>query len=1225
MVCEKKTPLEILQRNLSQLVVHGVGSRSTGESAAHQQGLVWAGDKFSCIITNVQERDVVIAKAHQNRSDMENLGVTEEGLQKQVEEILSEIGRLRNEIAGEEGKFARHRAINEESVPFGLVMREAIAYVIKKRLDGSTCLRLPESLDLSSRVFGQDHLMRLDRCEENLGKDTLSALRLLRLDRLGCSNGGASSQASEDDERRKFDPEALVQAVLDLKEELRRGLDARHQVVQAAHQARLLQLDRQVESWVNQLEDLRALQEQLSPLPQQAIQSYDAPPTWLDSVLFLFGGDKSQLRYLKSALDRVKAQVLRLVPDESSIPANFNLSNIARVVKWCSAQVARAERRFEQASKQSPVDTWNDQGSGVRDAWAAKYDAANDIILARIASSAVSSMVALDRFKVLLQTKVDRKEAMWAFEKELLPFSREQVSQWRQAADSIDNLVSSGLTQDPSFFAEFLDASRYDTSSWGDRVKLCVLAREVERKCSQLLASDFVLDKLCDCQARIQRLMQELFVTRSALNMKRAIARYEQVHAQKFEQFYNRSSKNIRANALREIVVKDLDLFTACFPVVFCTPDVASTLFKWRHAYFDLAIIDEASQSLPHNTFCALLKAKKVVVAGDSKQMPPTTLFNANTGNNVFDELEGGEGDDHITVNLWNGRNAANAESLLDYATDHSFSFQSLDLKFHYRSTHPDLMRFHAAAIYPSLSLVSPGPAADNIKQPAIVFTHVGKGVYKDQCNKPEARAVLAVLADMLEGPLFRDTDRSIAVATFNEVQKNEILRTIKNCSDPKLVQTLRRLQSKGCFFVKNLENLQGDEVDLLVVSTTFGPNARGTFDKRFGRITFGGIGYRYLNVLFSRAKLQVHVVSSVPKAEFRAPERVLDDTGTISGSSFLMGYLSYAQAVCDGDEKSMNSVLREFEHPATHSRMAAAAKDDRNAAISLEKVVYDNLCRKTQLDNISHQTNARSLVRGITVQLDTSRSLVIECSTYDSYRHLIYRKSILSKFGYEYYQVWPANWLDNPRLEFEKLKKIVNDVRRKHRAAAANAGNANRRMSGASQHPQQSQHRQRIGTRNQQGVNERTPPRPASSPSSSSEASKSTPQNHKKRSVSVLASKNCLDKPFLVRYGNKRKYIVFCPEGLARGKNDVYVGHVGRKKVKIAANRLQELKDGLDKDMFVDQIEFEKAKHYLGQSPDRLRPSKKRAKTTQNLDSDDDDDDEWEEEEEEEEGSSSL
>ena len=117
-VCEKKTPLEILQRNLSALRLV-LGASLAGQNAARQVE-AWTGDKFSCIVTNVQERDGVVARAHRNRSDIERLpGDGGEALARRTQLVLDEVARLQSDVASEEQKFARHKRITRSPSALG--------------------------------------------------------------------------------------------------------------------------------------------------------------------------------------------------------------------------------------------------------------------------------------------------------------------------------------------------------------------------------------------------------------------------------------------------------------------------------------------------------------------------------------------------------------------------------------------------------------------------------------------------------------------------------------------------------------------------------------------------------------------------------------------------------------------------------------------------------------------------------------------------------------------------------------------------------------------------------------------------------------------------------------------------------------------------------------------------------------------------------------------------
>ena len=190
-----------------------------------------------------------------------------------------------------------------------------------------------------------------------------------------------------------------------------------------------------------------------------------------------------------------------------------------------------------------------------------------------------------------------------------------------------------------------------------------------------------------------------------------------------------RGTQGQARNSLRQIVHSDIDLFTALFPVVLCTPESAAVLFKGRRTYFDLVVFDEASQLRVEDAYASLLKGKTIVVAGDIHQMPPSSWFEANTAVLIEDAEQ-----QHELADL--DRKALFAESLLDYAI-HDPRFEDTYLDFHYRSVNDALIAFSNAAFYGRLTPM----AYPNTGSP-IVFNAVN-GSYTMQQNPEEARRVV--------------------------------------------------------------------------------------------------------------------------------------------------------------------------------------------------------------------------------------------------------------------------------------------------------------------------------------------------------------------------------------------------------------------------------------------------------------------------------------------------
>jgi superfamily I DNA and/or RNA helicase len=259
-----------------------------------------------------------------------------------------------------------------------------------------------------------------------------------------------------------------------------------------------------------------------------------------------------------------------------------------------------------------------------------------------------------------------------------------------------------------------------------------------------------------------------------------------------------------------------------------------------------LVIFDEASQIRVEDAFTGLLKGRTVVIAGDRHQMPPSNWFEADTDDRLTTVLT-----ESVTDVL--AEQALHAESILDFAIQHRY-FGDTYLTYHYRSEHADLIAFSNAAFYGNLKPM----ALNHIQQP--FGFHAVNGLYGGQTNEQEAMAVVKWL--LAVEPNERDELPSIGVATLNLKQRDLILKLLmreRRLSD-EANSKVARLEEAG-LFIRNLENIQGDERDIIVLSTTFGVNEEGLFSRHFGKLGTRA-GYRLLNVLVTRARTHIHVFS---------------------------------------------------------------------------------------------------------------------------------------------------------------------------------------------------------------------------------------------------------------------------------------------------------------------------------------------------------------------------
>eukprot|EP00752_Nemacystus_decipiens_P013956 g12392.t1 len=346
-----------------------------------------------------------------------------------------------------------------------------------------------------------------------------------------------------------------------------------------------------------------------------------------------------------------------------------------------------------------------------------------------------------------------------------------------------------------------------------------------------------------------------------------------------------------RAMRLRQVISVGQDieggdpLFDMC-PVWMASPETVAQVFP-REPIFDVVIFDEASQCRLEEALPVLTRGKRVVIAGDPKQLPPTRFFESAVASSEDTPIE--DEQDVFEAQL------SEVEDLLAAALNLEVQESYLDV--HYRSQNADLIGFSNEQFYHGRLQPIPGHPRNITSTPPIAMHRVN-GVYEERANPDEARYIVSLVGELLE----QDRPPSIGIATFNLVQRDLIAELLDEAaaSDSafgKRLAKARERRSEGSFeglFIKNLENVQGDERDHIIISTTYGPNSEGRFYRRFGPLRQAG-GGRRLNVLVTRARRQVHLVTSIPRTEYAAAAPIPEGV-TPNGAWLLFAYLRYAE-----------------------------------------------------------------------------------------------------------------------------------------------------------------------------------------------------------------------------------------------------------------------------------------------------------------------------------------
>ena len=319
---------------------------------------------------------------------------------------------------------------------------------------------------------------------------------------------------------------------------------------------------------------------------------------------------------------------------------------------------------------------------------------------------------------------------------------------------------------------------------------------------------------------------------------------------------------------IRQLVQNLPTLMPRLKPCLLMSPLSVAQYLDANHAQFDVVIFDEASQIPVWDAVGAIARGRQLVCVGDTKQLPPTSFFNRG-------DSDGDDGADGELQDL---------ESILDEAL--SIGLPKLTLQWHYRSRHESLIAFSNATYYDNALITFPSPFTEDT---GVRFQRV-QGVYDRggaRSNRAEADAIVRAVEAHYLDPVQRR--RSIGVVTFNQAQQSLIERMLdeRRRAVPQLDAALAQATQEP-LFIKNLENVQGDERDVIYFSITYGPDAAGKVSLNFGPLNLEG-GHRRLNVAISRARQNVVIFSTL------MPEQIDLSRVRASGVRDLKHYLEFA------------------------------------------------------------------------------------------------------------------------------------------------------------------------------------------------------------------------------------------------------------------------------------------------------------------------------------------
>ena len=477
-------------------------------------------------------------------------------------------------------------------------------------------------------------------------------------------------------------------------------------------------------------------------------------------------------------------------------------------------------------------------------------------------------------------------------------------------------------------------------------------------------------------------------------------------------------------------------------PVWLVNPDVASRMLPLEPGLFDVAIFDEASQMRVVNALPALFRAKRCVVSGDEKQLPPTTFFGGKSDGAADDANDDGAANDTLSDgDLDNAEEDALAAPRIDQralqiAERHIKDCDDLlalsrgllpetSLDIHYRSEYRELIAFSNAAYYGGrLNVPIRKSQAEVLRARPIDFRRID-GLYKSQTNPQEADAIVDLLAELWAR---EEPPPTVGVVTFNMKQAELITRRLEAKADQDrafgkahLREVTRKSQGEDVgFFVKNLENVQGDERDWIIFSTTFGRDEDGAFKRSFGALNQQG-GERRLNVAVTRAKQKVVIITSMPIPEIsdalgsgRPPVRARD---------YLQIYMKYAELVSNGDLDDATKLLEMFGPPDTRGAPMQQSEPDELIGQALAALHHAGFAAELlpredafSLDIAVSEPGSSRYVLGI--EVDSPRHMLLRRAR----AREVWRPKLLARSGLKLHRIASAEWVRSPDSERARL-----------------------------------------------------------------------------------------------------------------------------------------------------------------------------------------------------------
>ena len=438
-----------------------------------------------------------------------------------------------------------------------------------------------------------------------------------------------------------------------------------------------------------------------------------------------------------------------------------------------------------------------------------------------------------------------------------------------------------------------------------------------------------------------------------------------------------------RGTSIRRIIDQIPNLMPKLCPCMLMSPISVAQFIDLEWPKFDLVIFDEASQMPTSEAVGAIGRGKALIVVGDNKQMPPTSFFDAQQVDDEDAEID-------------------DLDSILDDCQ--ALSIPGHYLAFHYRSKHESLIAFSNQEYYDGRLYTFPS-ADDRLQKVSLVKV---EGTYDKggkRSNRAEADAVVAEILRRLSDKEL--SKYSIGVVAFSMAQQNLIEDVLMDALNNKPELEARALQSEEPIFIKNLENVQGDERDVILFSVGYGPDKDGNVSMNFGPLNNRG-GERRLNVAVSRARYEMIVYSTL-----RAEQIDLRRSKAL-GVEGLQKFLKYAET----------------------GQLIKSATQAINSEVSSDALAEDIADALTALGYETTTSVGRSLFKVDVAVVDPSDheryflGILIDNHARNATKiardRELTQPSVLQGLGWKVVRVWSIDWMQNRQRVLDAIVDAI-------------------------------------------------------------------------------------------------------------------------------------------------------------------------------------------------------